>query len=52
MKNENLRDTRNFWFEILEESGLISIDKLSEIKQESFELLKVFSSVRSKMKAK
>ena len=45
-------DETFFWFEILEESGLISNDKLSEIKQESFELLKVFSSVRSKMKAK
>ncbi len=43
-------DETLFWFELLEESDLIKPEKLSIIKQESLELLKVFSSVRSKMK--
>jgi four helix bundle protein len=45
-------DETLFWFELLESSELFKPDLISNLKQEAFELLKIFSSVRSKMKAK
>lgn len=43
-------DETLFWFELLEESGLLNNQHLADLKKEAFELVKVFSSVRSKMK--
>lgn len=45
-------DETLFWFELLESAELFKIEHISILKQEAFELLKIFSSVRSKMKAK
>ncbi|MDD3321383.1 MAG: four helix bundle protein [Paludibacter sp.] len=45
-------DETLFWFELLESSELFKPEIISDIKQEAFELLKIFSSVRSKMKTK
>lgn len=43
-------DETLFWFELLELSELFKPENIIELKQEAFELLKIFSSVRSKMK--
>ncbi|NDV46310.1 four helix bundle protein [Paludibacter sp. 221] len=45
-------DETFFGLELLEESELIDQNLVSNLKNESFELLKVFSSVRAKMKSK
>lgn len=45
-------DETLFWFELLESSELFKPEFISNLKQEAFELLKIFSSVRSKMKDK
>lgn len=45
-------DETLFWFELLESSELFKPELISNLKQEAFELLKIFSSVRSKMKNK
>lgn len=45
-------DETLFWFELLESSELFKPELISNLKQEAFELLKIFSSVRSKMKDK
>ena len=45
-------DETLFWFELLEDSDLIQKEITSKLKNESFELLKIFSSMRSKMKNK
>ena len=45
-------DETLFWFELLESSELFKPEFISNLKQETFELLKIFSSVRSKMKDK
>ena len=43
-------DETLFWFELLEESNLVNQSLILTTKNEAFELLKVFSSVRSKIK--
>jgi len=43
-------DETLFWFELLESSDLFKPELISDLKQEAFELLKIFSSVRYKMK--
>lgn len=43
-------DETLFWIEILDESALIEKDKLSKLKNETFELLKIFSKSRKTMK--
>jgi four helix bundle protein len=45
-------DETLFWFELLESSDLFKPERIANLKQEAFELLKIFSSVRSKMKDK
>jgi four helix bundle protein len=41
-------DETLFWLEILEESNIVSKDKLKEIKQESEEILKIVSAIKNK----
>jgi len=43
-------DETLFWFELIEEANLIDSSILSEIRQESLELLKIFSVTKSKLK--
>ncbi|MDP4239456.1 MAG: four helix bundle protein [Bacteroidota bacterium] len=43
-------DETLFWFELMEESDLIDNSILAPIKQESLELLKIFSVTKSKLK--
>ena len=43
-------DETLFWFELIEEAELLDISLFSSIKQESFELLKIFSVTKSKLK--
>lgn len=45
-------DETLFWLEILEESGIVSKDKLKEIKQESEEILKIVSTIKNKSNPK
>lgn len=45
-------DETLFWFELIEEAELIDNSILSPIKQESLELLKIFSVTKSKLKTK
>ncbi|HAR19106.1 MAG TPA: four helix bundle protein [Cytophagales bacterium] len=41
-------DETLFWLEILEESNIVSKDKLKEIKQDSKEILKIISAIKNK----
>jgi four helix bundle protein len=43
-------DETLFWYELMEESDLVDNSILAPIKQESLELLKVFSVTKSKLK--
>ena len=43
-------DETLFWFELIEEAELMDNSVFSTIKQESFELLKIFSVTKSKLK--
>jgi len=43
-------DETLFWFELIEEAELLDNSIFSSIKQESFELLKIFSVTKSKLK--
>jgi len=43
-------DETLFWFELIEEAELLDNSIFSAIKQESFELLKIFSVTKSKLK--
>ena len=43
-------DETLFWFELIEEAELIDNLMFSQIKQESLELLKIFSVTKSKLK--
>ena len=43
-------DETLFWFELIEEAELLENSIFSSIKQESFELLKIFSVTKSKLK--
>ena len=43
-------DETLFWFELIEEAELLDDSIFSAIKQESFELLKIFSVTKSKLK--
>lgn len=43
-------DETLFWFELIEEANLIDSSILSEIRQESLELLKIFSVTKFKSK--
>ena len=45
-------DETLFWFELIEDSGLLNPSLILKLKQEAIELLKIFSSVRSKLKTK
>lgn len=45
-------DETLFWFELLVSSDLFKPELIANLKQEAFELLKIFSFVRSKMKNK
>lgn len=45
-------DETLFWFELIEEAELIDNSIFSPIKQESLELLKIFSVTKSKLKNK
>lgn len=43
-------DETLFWLEVLEETAIVSAEKLKELKAESLELLSVFAKARSSVK--
>jgi len=45
-------DETVFWFEILSEAGFIPTEKIIHLKNESLELLKIFSATKKKLKTK